>query len=380
MTVLHLFSNWKKTGPAELAANLAVCLADSGVTVLFACCRTPHGATPDLFQYIRSESLNRVFALHLNKHLRVISALRGISELRALIMENNIDIVHSHMPNDHLLGGFAARFIRRRPLMVRTDYNIMSAPPTYRTRVSLRHFTDHLVVTSALALRSPYLARYLPTERVSLIRPGVDTHRFDPDRPFSAQVCLPFPPDAVVAGVVARVQPHRHFDLLLSAFADAVSTEPRLHLLIVGRGTHIKRVAIDRVHKLGLDDRVFFTGYLRDDAYVAAVKAFDFQVFLVPGSDATCRAARDGMALGKPLLVSERGILPELIEHEHTGLIVEETEHEIAAGLLRMAQDRLLRQRLGSCARERILLNYSLNEQVSRTMKLYRRLFANKSC
>jgi len=379
MTVLHLFSNWKKTGPAELAANLAACLSDSGITVLFACCRTPHGRTPNLFQYVRSRGLNHIFELHLGKHFRPISALRGIYELRKLIMENNVDIVHSHMPNDHLLGGFAARLTRRRPLVVRTDYNILSAPPTCRASVSLRRFTDHLVVASDLALVSPYVGRYLETERISVIRPGVDTYRFNPGRSLSADVSLPFAADAIVAGVVARVQPHRQFDLLLTAFAEAVSNEPRLRLVIVGRGSHIKRVAVDRVRQLGLADLVFFTGYLRDDAYVAAVNAFDFQIFLVPGSDATCRAAREGMALGKPQLVSKRGILPELVPHEVCGLVVEETKDNVTAGLLRLSQDVSLRNRLGANARQSIIDKHSLDKQVSLTSDLYTRLLSRRA-
>jgi len=379
MTVLHLVSNWKKTGPAELAANLAVGLADTGTCVLFACCRAPRGRVPYLSQYIHSRGFDRVFDLHLNKHFRPVSALRGICELRTLITENNVDIVHTHMPNDHLLGGLAARCTHRRPLIVSTDYNTLSAPPTCRTRISLRCFTDHLVVTSDTASASPYVRRYLPTDNVSIIRPGVDTVRFDPDRPLSADISLPFPANAIVAGIVARVQPHRQFELLLGAFAEAASSEPRLRLLVVGRGTHIKRVALDRVNELGLDGLVYFTGYLHDDAYVAAVKAFDFQIFLVPGSDATCRAARDGMALAKPQMVSERGILPELVEHEKYGIVVKETTNEIADGLLRMAQDASFRKRLGSHAREHILAEYSLDKQVSQTASLYHRLLPDKS-
>jgi len=370
MTVLHLFSNWKKTGPAELAANLAAGLANSGTRVLFACHRAPKGRMPDLFQYTRSQGLDNIFELHLDKHLRPLSASRGICELRALIGEHDVNIVHTHTHNDHFLGGLAARFSRRRPLVVRTDYDSLSSALTFRSRMSLRCLTDHLVVTTA----SSYAERYLCTDKVSVIRPGVDTRRFDPDRPLSGNVSLPFPDDAVVAGIVARVQPHRQFDLLLSAFAQAASSEPRLRLLIVGRGTHIKRVAMDQVNRLGLDDQVFFTGYLRDDVYVAAVKAFDFQIFLVPGSDATCRAAREGMALAKPQLVSERGILPELMQHEKCGLVVSETSHEIEAGLLRMAQDAARRSRLGANAREHMLAEYSLDKQVSLTANLYRTL------
>jgi len=378
MRVLHLFSNWKWTGPAELAVNLAAGLARRGVSVFVGCCRAPRGRQPFLLEQAHAHGLRNVSELHLDKHFRPASAVRAVHEIRRLIRHRKIDLVHTHLPNDHLLGGIAARLERNRPIVIRSDYDGFLSRPTYRARLALDHLTDHLVLASELALNAPSVGKHLPADRMSMIRPGVDTARFTPDGPLPARLPAQLTPDAIVAGIVARVQPHRQFGLLLEAFAEAVRAEPRLHLAIVGRGTHIDRLARRPAARLGLDDRVIFTGHLRGEQYVAALKAFDFQIFLVPGSDATCRAARQGMALGKPLIVSKRGILPELVAHGKCGVIVNETRGELAAALLRLAGDKPLRDRLGSQARRRIVTHYTLARQAALIEALYTRLLKNR--
>ncbi len=359
--------------------NLASGLARQGATVFVGCCRRPRGGTLDLLDYARTRGIEPIAELHLDKHFRPFEALLGVREIRQLIHRHRIDIVHTHLPNDHLLGGIAARLeSAARPLVIRSNYDEQLSKPSYRTRFSLRYLTDHLVVASHRAAMSSHIRSCVPEERISLIRPGVDTSRFNPDRRLSSTLSIPVPEDSVVAGVVARVQTHRQFGLLLRAFAKAVRREPRLRLVIVGRGTNIDRVAKQPTRELGLEEHVVFTGYLRNDEYVAAIKAFDFQVFLVPGSDGTCRAAREGMAMGKALLVSRRGILPELVAHGECGLVVDELEEELAAGLVQLARDGVLRDRLGASARRRILAKYSLTEQVSLTAALYDRLIENR--
>jgi glycosyltransferase involved in cell wall biosynthesis len=100
---------------------------------------------------------------------------------------------------------------------------------------------------------------------------------------------------------------------------------------------------------MGLSDTVQFAGYVRGDDYVALVASFDVKVFLVPGSDGTCRAVREALALGVPVVASRRGMLPELVRDGRTGVLVGEEAGDLAAALEGLAGDR---GRLGQMARE----------------------------
>ena len=58
----------------------------------------------------------------------------------------------------------------------------------------------------------------------------------------------------------------------------------------------------DPTRKMGLDDVVVHTGYRTKD-YVDVVSCMDFNIFLVPGSDGSCRAVREVMAMGNSIIL-----------------------------------------------------------------------------
>ena len=62
----------------------------------------------------------------------------------------------------------------------------------------------------------------------------------------------------------------------------------------------------------------------------------DIFVFLMAGSDGTARALREAMAMGKPVVVADRGILPELVEDGISGLVVKDTPDELAKATLQL--------------------------------------------
>ena len=74
-------------------------------------------------------------------------------------------------------------------------------------------------------------------------------------------------------------------------------------------------------------------------------------LLLVPGSDGTCRAAREALACGVPVIASRIGLLPDLIPPEG-GLLLENEETEtLTRAILTLAGDQLLRQKLSLGAR-----------------------------
>ncbi|MCD6288562.1 MAG: glycosyltransferase family 4 protein, partial [Candidatus Hydrogenedentes bacterium] len=326
----------------------------------------------------REHGVREIHQIHLEKHFRPISGFQGFRDVCRIIRENDIDIIHTHMANDHLIGGLAARRCSRDIPIVRSYYDDDPGQTHFRETMCLRHMTDHLILPFDQCAASPIVKQRFAPDRYSIIGPGVDTRRFDPARTLTANLPFKIPAGSIVAGIVARVQTHRRFEILLDAIARAVAEEPNIRLVIVGRGTNIDRVAKQPVQSLGLEKHVLFAGYLSGDDYVNVLNSFDFQLFLVPGSDRTCRAAREGMALGKPLIVFRNGILPILANDGPCGLVVDETSSDLARAILKLAQNKTLRQKLGAQSRQTILHKYDLDSQASATRNIYERLLNKK--
>jgi len=156
--------------------------------------------------------------------------------------------------------------------------------------------------------------------------------------------------DALLVGVVARMQAHRRFDLLLEALRRIAPAHPTARLVVLGRGTHVDRVVREPAARLGVADRLILAGYRTDD-YADVLAAMDVFTYLVPGSDGSCRALLQAAALGLPLVGTARGAIAEILRPGETGLRVEEDADAMAAAWSTLLAQPALRRRLGENAR-----------------------------
>jgi Ser-tRNA(Ala) deacylase AlaX len=177
----------------------------------------------------------------------------------------------------------------------------------------------------------------------------------------------------VVFGVVSRVQWHRRFDVLLDAALILQKRNPRVKIVVCGRGTHRHEILNEPVVEMGLQDTVFPLGYRTDD-YEETIATFDAGIMLVPGSDGSCRAAMEMAAMGKPLVVAQRGTLPDIVRDGATGMVVRDTPELLARAILRMAVEPKMRRRMGKAARQRMKSAFSPEGQTQKVIEVYRQL------
>ncbi len=371
MKILHLFSNWKWTGPAEPALNLALMLARRGHQISFMCGRTPKGEPEFLANMARQRGLYPDTRLILKKHLNVSSNLIDLVVLKKLLRRENYDIIHSHLTNDHLLAGLAAGYARRKCPIIRTCYNGEPAKTDWRDKILYNKFSDGLITVSN-KMRDSILKNYsLGPDRVWKIDTGVDLERFNPQsvsNDYRARFGIGS--KDIVVGIVARVQKHRRFEVLLQAIKIATEKMPGLKLMIVGRGTYMNELAVQPAKDLGLSNNIVFTGYRKDD-YVETLACMDMKVFLVPGSDGSCRAVREAMAMGKPIITARRGILPEIVKTGIDGLVIDDTPVNLADAVLQLATDEDMRKKMGRAAAIKAQKVFSIISQAGAIEKVY---------
>jgi glycosyltransferase involved in cell wall biosynthesis len=164
------------------------------------------------------------------------------------------------------------------------------------------------------------------------------------------------------------MQRHRRFDVLLEGVKRA--RVPGLRVIVVGRGTNMNEVAVEPARRLGLESVVTFTGYLGKD-YLGTVSAFDALLFLVPGSDGTCRALREAMAMGKPVIGARRGMIPELVDDGRTGLVIDDAGENIARAIERLAASRDERVAMGKAGRAKAVASFDIRRQADAVIAAY---------
>ncbi len=378
MRILQLTSDWKWTGPAEPMLHAVRGLRARGHQVDLACPEPPPGAAPGaLAERARERGIEPVLEL---RRARGFSPLRERGELRRLrelVHARGYDVLHVHHARDHLLARLAVRATGATLVASWHRGEPIRSRPWTRALHGPRGSAGVVVLTDALAERTRAVLGG-PAERVCVVPGCVDAERFAP-RPAEPDVLesLGLKPEHVVIGCVARLQPHRRFDLLLEAFASAQRLHPALRLVMVGRGTRAREVLEIPVERLGLSGSVIRAGYRSED-YVRVLAAFRALVFLVPGSDGSCRAVLEAMSMAIATLATRRGVLGELVEPERTGLLVEETPAALARALGDVADRPERWRRFGAAARARVLARHTLTQQAEALEGCYRTLRARE--
>jgi glycosyltransferase involved in cell wall biosynthesis len=370
LNILHIFSNWKWTGPAEHALNLALEHQRLGHQVTFACSAPPEGAPNSICSVARERGIEPYTDCRLNKHFNPTESLQDALRLMRYIRQSGFDVVHTHMPNDHLLAGLAVKLGLIKTVLVRTSYDGSGIRGGARTRLCLRFLTDGFITISEKTRTQVLKHRYLSPDKIWKTDVPVDLNRFNPDRITDCREKFSLAPEVVMGGIVARVQTHRRFEVLLEALSIVLREFPGFKFMIIGRGTNIEQVAIKPSQEMGIRTNLIFTGYMKED-FVKTLACLNFKIFLVPGSDGSCRAVREAMAMGKPIITSRRGMLPELVEHEKQGLVIDDTAENIAEAILYLVENPEKREEMGRNARRKAQACFDGSKQAATIIGIY---------
>jgi glycosyltransferase involved in cell wall biosynthesis len=227
---------------------------------------------------------------------------------------------------------------------------------------------------------SAYSARELgaPASRTRVVYGGADPVRFSPDG------------GTVRRGVlfVGRLTPHKGVDRLIEALPENAQLD------VVGSSGHDanppERDYPKLLERLAARRRVEFLGVVRDADLPALYRAA--QVLALPSVRLSCYgreiavsellglAAIEAMASGTPVVASRLGGLPEVVEHEVTGFLVEPgNTAELRDRLSQVLGDRSLAERLGRNARERVLERFTWEACAERCLAAYSELLDSRA-
>ena len=141
--------------------------------------------------------------------------------------------------------------------------------------------------------------------------------------------------------------------------------------LIVGEGPDLQMLR-ERAQKMGVDDRIVFTGYVEEP--MPYVRAMD--IFALPSlKESLPLTSLEAMANSRPVVATAVGDMTELIRDGENGLIVPPGNAvALADRLENLIMDEDLRARLSRRARQTVIDSYSAKAMSERIMSIYDRL------
>jgi glycosyltransferase involved in cell wall biosynthesis len=380
MKILHLFSNWKWTGPADPTLNLCQGLEKRGHDVVFAYRKPPLPVEDSIEKRVLQSGVKATDRFRLDHSVKIYHSsflptnLRDILDLTDYLRKEKFDVLNVHHSHGHLLGGIAARRSGHPVILIRTDHKRDPLKPSLGNRFLISQFTDGMITFSERARRADAEHFNLPLERIGKISPALDLKRYDPERNFKdMRTLFGIRMDEVVIGMIARYQKYRRTDVFLEAVKTIAKEFPNVKVLLVGRSSQIEQSVIQPMKQLGIEKWVTLGGYQTND-YLDTLACMDIFVFLMAGSDGTARALREAMAMGKPVIVANRGMLPELVENGVSGLVVNDTPGELARAALELLRHPEMREALGRAAYRKAHQDFELERQVEAVERFYQEM------
>jgi sugar transferase (PEP-CTERM/EpsH1 system associated) len=303
--------------------------------------------------------------------------LRTLVRLARLMRQERADVVHTHLWTSSLWGRLAA-LLARVPVRVVTEHDIDTWRRGWHFAADrfLAAITDHFIFVSREVEAFYHERLGLDPARGQVVRNGVDLSPFDAAvDPGEVRERIGLPRDAVVAGVVGRLDERKGHRYFLEAFALLAGREPALRGLVVGEGR--EGAAIEARHAaLGLGERVRLLGYW--PSLAEALAATD--VFVLPSlMEGHPLAVLEAMAAGKPVVATRVGGNPEAVEDGVTGLLVPPRDPEaLANAIATLARDPERARLMGREGRRRVEQRFSLDSARRANEELYLRLHRRK--
>ncbi|MFH1066526.1 MAG: glycosyltransferase [bacterium] len=295
-----------------------------------------------------------VFAFHDEKWRYPVA----IMELARLFRRQKVQIVNTHSSRDGWIGGLAAR-LARVPLIIRSRHIDVTYPNRFLSRIAYGRL-PHLVLTTSNKITDGLLVSLdLNPAKVITVPTGVDLKKFHPDVKSDLRKELGMDPNVKLIGMASVLRSWKgHYDFLIAARAIA-KKYPSVRFVIAGDGP-MKETVIRQIEELELTQHVSLLGHRNDVPQVLA--ALDIVVLPSTAHEGIPQTMLQAMAMGKPVIGTRVGGIPEVIEDGWNGLLVPSRDAAaIAQAALRLIDNHTLRDNLTKKARETILQRHSLD-------------------
>jgi len=360
LTVLHTESSNGWGGQENRTLKECIGLKKIGVRVLIAC------QPGSMLAERGTEAGIEVKKIEMKSSISIFA----IAALLKIIRNENINIVCTHSGKDSMLGAIAGRLSNMKPVIVRTRH--LALPITSKITYSL---LPHKVVTV-----SEYVRRYLIEEKgiaadkVVSIPTGIDIERFNPDVVSAVpREELGIAADAQIVGTVAILRRKKGHHILLDAIPMVLRKFPKTVFLFAGDGPQRKNIE-ERISELGIGNNVKLIGLRNDIPEI--LKTID--LFVLPTlQEALGTSFIESMAMGKPVVGTKAGGVPEVVKDGISGILVEpENPAALAGAIISLLRNRERMRQMGDAGRKIVEENYSIDVMVKRLYDFYNFLVA----
>ncbi|MDX4036281.1 glycosyltransferase [Aliarcobacter skirrowii] len=295
--------------------------------------------------------------------------LKALPILKQIIDDFKPDILHAHYATSYGLLGALSGF---HPLLLSVwGSDVFSFPlksPLHKMMLKYNlKKADKILSTSNVMAKETKL---YTNKDIEVTPFGIDIEQFKP-----MEVESLFDKDDIVIGTVKSLEEVYGIEYLIRAFKIISDKYENLtlKLLIVGGG-NLENCLKDLTKELEIENKTIFTGQVKYRDVVKYHNMLSISVFL-SNSESFGVSVIESSACGKPVIVSNVGGLPEVVEDGVSGFVVPPRDpQKTAEAIEKLVLYKSLREQIGRNGRERVKRLYNWDENVEQMIRIYKEL------
>lgn len=273
------------------------------------------------------------------------------------------DIVHTHLFAADVWGGYAAHRAGV-PVILSTEHNINHNEGwlKHRLKCYTHHYRNRIIAVSKAVESSIQKECSAAEGKTAVIYNGVDVQQFS-----SLSIARETKANAPARiAVIGRLEEQKGHSDLLNALP--LVQEP-FTLAVYGAGS-LHHQLQQQITTLGLSDRVQFKGVHNSIEQVYA----HTDIVIIPSRwEGFGLVAVEALAAGRAVLASRVDGLTEIIQDQHTGILVDmQNTQEVARQIDRLIAQPQLRFELGEAGRKDVVHRFSIEQMIDQYTVLYK--------
>jgi glycosyltransferase involved in cell wall biosynthesis len=210
----------------------------------------------------------------------------------------------------------------------------------------------------------------VPEDLVKVIPLGLDSHKFDPNlyNQIKERTYFDLPKDKYIVGMIGRLDRKKGQETFLRAIPQILCQREKVLFIIVGEETRgeegYREELINLCKRLKIEDHVKFLPFTEEVPRFLS----SLDVFVLPSDEETFGlVVIEAMAMQKPVIATDAGGVPEIINNGKNGLLVQPKDSSaLAESIQKVLDDFSLRNNISIAARERVVQNFDFVQCVDR--------------
>lgn len=320
-----------------------------------------------------------VFIPELKRNINPISDLAACIRLYFLFLREKFDIVHAHTAKAGALARIAA-FLSGKSIIVYTPHGLTSygyfGPLGSKSVLILEklfaRITDRIAVLSGIEKEDFEKFKIGNAAKISIITSGIELDEYNIDRDAESKKGeFGIKEGEFTVGMIARLETVKGPSYFIEAAPFILNTVKNVKFLVIGDGALRDKLKI-LCKELGVADKFIFTGWREDINEILCILDV---VVLVSLNEAIGRIILEAGSCAKPVVATNVGGIPSVIEDKKTGILVPpKNPQKLAEAVIELLGDANKRQEMGRRAKERVQANFGMEKMIKDFDDLYKDL------